>query len=101
MNIIKIKCQSRVSEKNGGGGGNRTRVLLSLTIKDYMLRSILILSIPKYVIEFLHPPSPIDVQLDLGFSCFSTTQGTSVHRLYVLTDPIRCGVLRYSYFFSA
>jgi len=69
--------------KHGGGGGNRTRVLLSLPIKDYMLRSMLVLNIPKYVIEFLYPPSPIDIQLDLGFSCFSTTQGTSVHRLYV------------------
>ena len=70
----------------GGGGESRTRVLLSLPIKDYTFRSILVLNIPKYVIEFLYPPSPIDIQLDFGFSCFSTTQRTSVPRLYVLTD---------------
>jgi len=57
---------------NGGGGGIRTRVLFSPPIKDYTFRSISILNIPKYVIEFLHPPSPIDVRLDFRFGRFST-----------------------------
>ena len=62
----------------GGGAGFRTRVLLSPPIKDYTFRSILILNIPKYVIEFLHPLPPIDVRFDFGFNRFSTSQRTSV-----------------------
>ena len=67
----------------GGGGGIRTRVLPALTTKDYTFRSMLVLNIPKYVIEFLHPPSPIDVRPDFWFSRFSTFVKTSVSRLYV------------------
>jgi hypothetical protein len=48
--IIKIikKGPSRPFFIDGGDGGNRTRVLLILTINDYTFSTTLVLNVPKY-----------------------------------------------------
>ena len=48
----------------GGGGGNRTRVLLSLPIKDYMLRTRFFT--PSELSEFSHHSVTVTVKLYIG-----------------------------------